>query len=466
MLTTRRAVLGGGAAAILAGVAPRAAWATTEADVIIIGAGLAGLNAARILSFAGQRVVVLEGSNRVGGRLHTLDDVPGRPEAGGVQVGSNYRRLLGLAADMGVPMVAGGAEERTALYHVNGATMRGDAWPSHVANRLSDAERAVLPAALGGFYGQRLPRLATVDAWREPAQWALLDRPYAAMLRELGASDEAIRLINANLNGNSVDTLSALHVAKAGAIFRSAPGAVQTIGGGSQRFPEALARTLLDPVRRNQRVTGISADGDGVRVLLANGRPVRARHVIVTIPFAAMRQLPIDAALAPEVRQAIATLPYTRALFLYLAARTAFWRDDGGPATLWTDDPLIGRVFALGDAPPMVKIWIAGPNVAAAERFSPETLARRSIAAIERARPAARGQLRLQRHFSWQRDPMARGIYHHLGAGQAAMLSAAAGAIDIEFELERRTRFGRVVRRVSANVRTIQQFIHEKRAFG
>ena len=60
------------------GVAALAA-SRRDADVIVIGAGLAGLNTAITLQDAGLSVLVLEGSNRVGGRVMTLDKVPGRP---------------------------------------------------------------------------------------------------------------------------------------------------------------------------------------------------------------------------------------------------------------------------------------------------------------------------------------------------------------------------------------------------
>ena len=69
------------------------AWGQTECDVAIIGAGLAGLQAAMICESAGLKVSLLEASNRIGGRLFTLDDLPGRPEAGGIQIGGGYRRL-------------------------------------------------------------------------------------------------------------------------------------------------------------------------------------------------------------------------------------------------------------------------------------------------------------------------------------------------------------------------------------
>ncbi len=69
---TRRSILAGSSAAIIAGAAPRTAWGRTEADVVIIGAGLAGLIAAMRLEAAGQKVIIVEGEKRVGGRLLSL----------------------------------------------------------------------------------------------------------------------------------------------------------------------------------------------------------------------------------------------------------------------------------------------------------------------------------------------------------------------------------------------------------
>jgi monoamine oxidase len=55
----------------------------TEANLIVIGAGLSGLESARTLEENGLRVTVLEGRRRIGGRLYTLLDLPGQPEVGG-----------------------------------------------------------------------------------------------------------------------------------------------------------------------------------------------------------------------------------------------------------------------------------------------------------------------------------------------------------------------------------------------
>jgi monoamine oxidase len=425
MQLDRRAFIGG-SAAIIAGAAPRRAWAQTEADVIIIGAGLAGLHAAHMLEAAGQRVVVLEGSNRIGGRLHTLDDLPGRPEAGGVQVGSGYARLIAHAERLGIPLIGGGEESRDALYRINGVTSTAAEWPTSAGNRLSEAERAVPPAGIASLYNRRLQSIPSPAAWRDSESLAALDRPYGEMLGNLGASAEAIRLINANLNGNFVEHLSAMNVARASAIFRSQPGPVRTIGGGSQRLPEAMAANLRSEVRFNARVIGIAEERGSVIVGLEGANSIIARQVICTIPFSILKNLPVETHQPGPVVPLAQYLQYTKAVFLYLSARAPFWLTDGFPSTLWSDDPMVGRVFALSSEPPVLKVWIAGFGSIYAGLLQVDQLARTAIEKIEAARPSARGQLSLLRHWSWQEQQFASGIYHHISPGLGGMLSAAA----------------------------------------
>lgn len=421
MSFTRRAMLG---AAIVAGAAPRVAWGRTQADVIIIGAGLAGLNAALILEAAGAKVIVVEASRRIGGRLHTLD-LPGHPEAGGVQIGQGYVRLRQRAAELGIALVDDGAESRTALYRINGITVSGESWATSSANTLPPIERVILPAALGQFFAAKLPRLAAPEAWVDPANFAKLDRPYAAMLRESGASDEAMRLIAANFNGNDPATMSALHVARSIAIYRAGAGSIATVAGGSQRLPEAMAQRLRNAVRLAAGVKSFGGDIEGAGVEFADGSSLWARHVLCTIPFSAMRSMVIDAPGTGTIAALRRDLPYTRASFVYLEAKTPFWKIDGFPPTLWTDETLLGRVFVLGEAPPMLKLWVSGRSADALDALSDADAARRVVAAIEAARPSAIGQLRVLRRFSWARQPFARGIYHHIGAGQARLLARA-----------------------------------------
>jgi monoamine oxidase len=425
---SRRGVLAGGSAALAAGLAPRSAWGRTSHDVVVIGAGLAGLHTAHLLEAAGLRVTVLEAARRIGGRLHTLDAMPGTPEAGGIQIGQSYRILRGIAARLGVALDedagagVGAAGSAAALLHINGQALRAEDWAASPANRLEGAERNTPPFALPALYGRALPALASPESWLDAP--AAQDISYDEALRRAGASAEARRLIDANMNGNALAGISALSLARGAALRRAGPGPTLTVRGGSQRLPEAMAAALKGEVRLGESVRAIRAGPSGAEILTAR-RTITARHVVCTIPFAALRDVPIAADLPPALAEMIAALPYTRATFAYISARTAFWREDGAPETIWSDHPLIGRIFVLGDAPPLLKLWTFGAGADALDRMGEPRAAATLIPLIERIRPAAKGQITGLKLYSWQANPHARGIYHHIGAGQAASLAAA-----------------------------------------
>jgi monoamine oxidase len=76
----------------------------------------------------------------------------------------------------------------------------------------------------------------------------------------------------------------------------------------------------------------------------------------------------------------------------------------------------------------MLKLWVTGANADRLDQMREKQAGMEIIQRIEAARPAAKGKLRVERFFSWQKSPFARGIYHHIGTGQAAMLARAVQA--------------------------------------
>ena len=78
-----------------------------EADVIIVGAGLSGMIAARRVLDAGLKPLVLEADDRVGGRILTEEVLPGVPvELGAQWLGDTHERMFRLAAELGVETFA------------------------------------------------------------------------------------------------------------------------------------------------------------------------------------------------------------------------------------------------------------------------------------------------------------------------------------------------------------------------
>jgi monoamine oxidase len=421
---SRRRVL---SAALIAGLAPRAAWAATQADVVVLGAGLAGLSAATQLQADGLKVIVLEAASRVGGRMRTLDDVPGRPESGGLQVGALYSHVIDLASQAGVALIDERvSSERGWALHVDGALMAPTDWAKAAQNKTSAAEREIAPHALERFYGRLLPALANFDSWAEAAN-AVYDVSYSETLRKLGASDAALRLMASSFNGNDMAQMSTLHMLRAATIFRLGDGPVRTIAGGASRLPEALAAKLKEPVRLNSAVRSLSVEADGVEVRLQTGETIRARACISTLPAPVLRKLRLNAPLTPQQREVVDTLDYTAITQVHLVAKSRFWESDGLPRNLWSNGPL-DRVFDYGgsnDGALNLVVWMNGAQAKAADALSPKQLSAKMIAALEAARPAAKGQLMLGKVVSWQNDPLAGGAYHAWQAGKMSRLGTA-----------------------------------------
>ena len=83
---------------------PLAVRAGQAKRVVVVGAGLAGLSASYLLERLGYDVVLLEATQRVGGRVRTLDAIKGLPEGGANVLGPNYGRAIAYAKRLGVTL--------------------------------------------------------------------------------------------------------------------------------------------------------------------------------------------------------------------------------------------------------------------------------------------------------------------------------------------------------------------------
>ncbi len=427
MKLTRRSALTGflsAGAFALGGCGPRGDRGRKDADVIVIGAGLTGLHAALMLEEAGLSVIVLEASGRIGGRLMTLDHLPGAPEAGGQQVGATYARFRARAGEAGLDFAGFPPSRFGEVLSVNGALIQAGEWAQSPHNGLPEAWRAMAPSRLFMGLAMRANPLEDIYAWRDPGS-AVHDIAAAEWLVSQGANDEALRLMDSTLNGRDLASYSMLNVWRSLAIFEQERplGGSQQVVGGAQRVPETMAARLNNEVRLNQRVRAISADGSGARVRLAGGGELRADFAVCTIPFAALRNIDLDAPLDPVTREAVEEMAYTPIVQLHLEAQHPWWDDDGLAPDMWTDSP-INRLFAQrhADGAPtgMLTAWIDGRGALAADELDDaglEALARDTLAAI---RPASEGRVNLAHVQRWTAsNPLAGGAYMHWRPGEA-----------------------------------------------
>jgi monoamine oxidase len=398
----------------------------TDADVVILGGGAAGLAAAGTLRAAGARVLLLEARDRIGGRILTARD-----------------ERLPIPIELGAEFIHGSAPETVTLARDAGLVtydVLGERWQ----------------VAKGRFrrvdgYWDRLDRvMRRLDPDLQPDesfQQFLDAKPGGRVLaRERALAAQFVQ----GFHAADLRRVSARSLADGGS-----PGddpdekRMGRFVGGYDSVPRWLARELGDVIRLRSVATAVDWSRGAVRVSVAprrghRGTAIRARAAIITLPLGVLQTPPpAPGAIAitpdpPEFRKALESLAPGGVVRFVLSFREAFWAEQAlrgvpGDTSLacmnflqtlgalipawWTTFPM--RV-------PMLTGWLGGPKAWALARQGPEAVLGAAVDSLAthlavRHRTIA-GLITGFWMHDWLDDPFSRGAYSYpiVGGSEAA----------------------------------------------
>jgi monoamine oxidase len=344
---TRRRLLGTaalGTAATALPETPAFGASHVRADVVIVGAGLAGLTAARNLVKAGHSVVVLEARDRVGGRTlnHKLPDGQAI-EAGGEYVGPTQTRVLALARSVGIGTYKTYNEGENVLIH-DGVRSTYPATPGipnppEDPNVFKESIGLLAPAdSVAKQVGVKAPwraKLATkldkqtIDQWvRENSQSPLLPPILDVVNQAIYGKDskQISELFDAFYTAAAGD---AKHPGAYARLITATGGAQDSrFKGGSQEIALKVAAKLGKRIHLNTPVRSVTRTSKGVKVVGA-GVTVEAKRVIVAVPPVLAREIKFSPALPAAKQKLLARYTPGDMIKAQVVYPTPWWRAKG-----------------------------------------------------------------------------------------------------------------------------------------
>lgn len=386
----------------------------TRPDVIVIGAGLAGLQCARVLHAGGVDVEVLEARDRVGGRVWSHRFASGQwCERGAEFIDEGHTMTRALAAELGLSLL----------------------------------RRSVVSPALAGTLVDVGGHPAPVRAQpRVAADVAAYEALVADLAARLGSDDDVptgTAVAEALDRASLADALAAVELSTAGRVvvgrqirteWMLPPGelsqlfvAVQhrrrsTLGqqeayrieGGNDQLARGLAAGLGRRVQRSTPVTRV--DSRTGEVVLRDGSVRRAEWVVAAVP------LPVLGRIWPDAPAELTSVGYGVGGKVSASVGRRLWRDYGRDGSV-VSDRAWGEMWDTSDVQPGdagVLTALVSSHDGAALLALPDA-DQRVLAEMDRLFPGVRGLVTDVVTTDWTNDPWSLGCYVAFGPGQLGL---------------------------------------------
>jgi monoamine oxidase len=381
-------------------------------DVVIVGAGAAGLAAAADLTRAGLGVQLLEARDRIGGRIHTLrDERWGYP----VELGAEF--VHGRSPDIWDTARAAGLE----IAEMTGRDVCSD------AARLKDCD----------FYEDIERALRSMDCYQQP------DRPFSEFIGAIEVPPQVRQHATAYVTGFNAaraDEISVRSLVEQGKADEAIDGeTTYRLHDGYSALVHALL-AAADPakfdLRLNTAVQRVSWQRGAVDVTAESDgatQQFRAPRVVITLPLGVLQHgdVEFDPPLAPK-QPALGALVIRPVFRVTLTLKRRFWtemNDAGGKSLsdlrfIFSEEEDVGFPTWWTAAPaaaPVITGWAAAKRADRLDGMSEHELKHEAVRSLARVlhvpQQTVRDELLAAYIHDWQGDPFSRGAYSYVRAG-------------------------------------------------
>ena len=414
--------LGSGAAGALTisacGEQTRPRIESQRADVIVIGAGFAGMTAARRLQQAGKEVVILEARERVGGRVKG-GTLAGRPvDVGGMWVGPTQTKLLELLKEHGLHTTPQ-FEQGKAISEINGKRI----YPEGEGTGLDpDAQREYerLVAEMNRLSAQ----VPLDEPWNAPTAKQLDELTVEQWLRSNTKNADTLEFLRLSIR--TVFTTDPFQMSFLYFLFFLHSGDNFETLGGFQNAAQAylvketmhqlavkLGNELSNNVVLEAPVRQISQDANEVTVKSDKGE-WHASQVVVAVPLPLSVRIAYDPPLPPHRDILAQHMPMGSVIKCYAAYPRPFWRERGLNGATWNDSPPTAGFFDVTPSEGAPGILVAFIEAQHALQWTGKSVEERRKVIIDKIvslfGPQGANPIDYEDQ-DWPSDPWSRGCY-------------------------------------------------------
>ncbi|MGD9915008.1 MAG: flavin monoamine oxidase family protein [Rhizobiaceae bacterium] len=316
--------------------------ATERTEIVIAGAGFAGLSAAAALREAGRDVLVIEARDRVGGRVSSrLNGLGERYDSGGQFLCDDMVEVVALAKRFGKTFVTTPVEGEFVVQPPMSDDEAAATYRGSIAIRARQKALDPSDPAIAGL---------TVAAWLQRQS----DAP---------AAKSAYRSMIEGLWCQALERIPLWHLADNDRRITNEESELQYfLRETMHSLAEDLARSLGPVIRLNTPLRTVEHRADGVR-LAADGLTVEARQAVVAMPLSRSARLRFEPALPPELTRALSVWDGGGVAKLKLRYATPFWRDAGlSGMVMWRDlHGLFACDSSADDGHAALTVFVGGP---------------------------------------------------------------------------------------------------------